>query len=323
MERNNDFEIKLDGFRIPQFNGRIALYLLGLALLIWMATGVYIVEPNQVGVILRFGKLNRVTEPGLNYHLPYPLESLQKPKVTEVQRVEIGFRTIPKSQPARYQSVPEESLMLTGDENIVDLDLIVQFKIKDAKAYLFKVRDVIRTVRSASEAALRQALGNHLIDEALTDRKFEIQNEIKENLQVILDRYNTGVLVLAVQLQDVHPPEPVIAAFKDVASALEDKNKFINEAQGYQNDLIPRTRGRAEQKLRQAESYRQQRILRSQGEADRFIKVLAEYQRAPAVTEKRLYLETMEKVLPRVRKYIAKVKDGGGLIPLLDMRKAP
>jgi membrane protease subunit HflK len=323
MQQNNGFEIKLDGFRIPQFSGKIFLYLVGLVFFIWLASGIYIVEPNQLGVILRFGKLNRVLEPGLNYHLPYPLESLQKPKVTQVQRVEIGFRTTKEGEPSRYESIPEESLMLTGDENIVDLDLIVQFKIKDAAAYLFKVRDVISTVRSAAEAALRQALGNHLIDEALTDGKFVIQNEIKENLQIILDRYNAGVLILAVQLQDVHPPEQVIAAFKDVASALEDKNKFINEAQGYQNDLIPRTRGRAEQMLRQAESYNKQRILRSQGEADRFNKVLAEYQRAPAVTEKRLYLETMEKVLPRVRKYIAKVKDGGGLIPLLDMRKAP
>ncbi|MEA1997491.1 MAG: FtsH protease activity modulator HflK, partial [Gemmatimonadota bacterium] len=222
----------------------------------------------------------------------------------------------------RYTKIPEESLMLTGDENIVDINLIVQYKVKDPAAYLFKVRNIQRTVRSASEATLRQIIGNHKIDEALTDGKFQIQTEIHESLQRILDLYEAGVLIVAVQLQDVHPPEQVIASFKDVASALEDKSKFINQAQGYQNDIIPRTRGRAEEMLRQAESYKEQRTLRAEGEAERFLKVFAEYERAPRVTEKRLYLETMEKVLPRVKKFIAKVEGGAGLMPLLDMRSA-
>ncbi len=318
---NSDFEINIPEIKLPQLSRNSVLGGLAIVVLIWLATGIYKVEADELGVVLRFGKQTSITEPGLNYHLPYPIETVETPKVTEVKRVEIGFRTIYAGPPARYEQIPAESLMLTGDENIVNINLIVQFKIKDAADYLFKVRDIIRTVRSASEATLRQVVGYHKIDEALTDGKFEIQQEILENLQIILDRYEAGILVVAVQLQDVHPPEQVVAAFKDVASALEDKNKFINQAQGYQNDLIPRTRGQAEQLIRQAESYREQRILRAQGETERFLNVLAQYERAPSVTEKRLYLETMEKILPRVKKYIAKVgRDGTGLIPLLDMR---
>jgi len=316
----DDLEINMPEIRLPQWSRKTVLGALGIVLAIWLATGIYTVEADELGVVLRFGKFVTITEPGLNYHWPFPIESVETPQVTEVKRIEIGFRTIYQGPPARYEQIPDESLMLTGDENIVDIDLIVQFKIKDPVAYLFRVRDVTRTVRSASEAVLREIIGYHKIDEALTDGKFVIQQEIQQNLQKILDRYEAGVQVVAVQLQDVHPPQQVIAAFKDVASALEDKNKYINQAEGYQNDLIPRTRGQAEQLIRQAESYREQRILRAQGETKRFLKVLAEYQRAPSVTEKRLYLETMEKILPRVRKYIAKVKDGGGLMPLLDMR---
>jgi modulator of FtsH protease HflK len=316
----NDFEINIPEFDFHRLSRRTLSLIAGAVLLIWAASGIYKVDTDELGVVLRFGKLSDVTEPGLNYHLPWPVESVQKPKVTEVKRAEIGFRTIKSGSPARFESVPQESLMLTGDENIVDIDLIVQFKIKDPAAYLFKVRDVSGTVQSAAEASLRQVIGNHKIDEALTDGKFQIQNEIQEILQAILDRYNAGVLVVAVQLQDVHPPEQVIAAFKDVASALEDKNKFINQAQGYQNDILPRTRGHAQEVLRQAESYSQERILRSEGDSQRFLKLLGEYQLAPSVTEKRLHLETMEKILPGLKKYIAKVKDSSGLLPLLDMR---
>ncbi len=316
----DDFEVRIPQFNLPQFNRKTVFTVIGVALLIWIASGLYKVDADELGVVLRFGRIHTVTEPGLNYHLPFPVETVLTPRVTEVKRVEIGFRTVDPGPPAQYESIPQESLMLTGDENIVDIDLIVQYKIKDPAAYLFKVREVGRTVQNAAEASLRQVIGNHKIDEALTDGKFQIQSEIQEILQQVLDSYNAGVLVVAVQLQDVHPPEQVIAAFKDVASALEDKNKFINQAQGYQNDIIPRTRGHATEILRQAESYSRERILRAEGEAGRFSEVLAEYEKAPAVTEKRLYIETMEKVLPGLRKYIAKVPDGQGLMPLLDMR---
>lgn len=321
---SGDFEINVPDFKMPSLGRNTIVLAVVVVLGLWMASGIYMVQADELGVVLRFGKLSNVTEPGLNYHLPFPVESVETPKVTEVKRVEIGFRTIYQGPPARYEDMPEESLMLTGDENIVDIDLIVQFKIKDPAAYLFEVRDVYLAVKSASEATLRQVVGYHKIDEALTDGKFEIQQEIQQKLQEILDLYNAGVMIVAVQLQDVHPPEEVVDAFKDVASALEDKNKYINQAQGYQNDVIPRTRGRAEQLIRQAESYREQRILHAQGEAGRFESVLAEYRLAPQVTETRLYLETMERIMLRVKKYIAKTGTSGtNLMPLLDMRSAP
>ena len=316
-----DFEVNIPEIKLPKLGKNMVAIIVAVVAGLWLASGIYKVEADELGVVLRFGKLSNVTEPGLNYHLPYPVETVETPKVTEVKRVEIGFRTVYQGPPARYEDMPEESLMLTGDENIVDIDMIVQFKIKDPAAYLFEVRNVYQTVKSASEATLRQVVGYHRIDQALTDGKFEIQQEIQQNLQEIMDLYNVGVIVMAVQLQDVHPPDEVVDAFKDVASAMEDKNKFINQAQGYQNDVIPRTRGHAEQLIRQAESYREQRTLHAQGEAARFEKVLAEHKLAPQVTETRLYLETMEKVMPRVKKYIAKTGNSGtSLMPLLDMR---
>ncbi|MBN2289257.1 MAG: FtsH protease activity modulator HflK [Candidatus Glassbacteria bacterium] len=320
MPRNQEFEINIPEFNLPQLSQKMILGLLVLVLAIWLASGIYMVATDEAGVELRFGKISEVTGSGLNYHLPYPIETVETPRVAEVKRVEIGFRTVSAGPPARYQSVPQESLMLTGDENIIDINMIVQYKIKDAEDYLFKVREQSGTVQKAAEASLRQVVGTHNIDDALTDRKFEIQSEILASLQSILDLYQAGVVVIQVQLQDVHPPAQVIDAFKDVASALEDRSRLENQAQGYQNDIIPRARGRAEEIMRQAEGYKEERVLRAQGDSQRFLKMLTEYQKAPAVTEKRMYLETMEKILPGLQKYIAKVKDSEGLMPLLDMR---
>jgi membrane protease subunit HflK len=210
--------------------------------------------------------------------------------------------------------------MLTGDENIVDCEIIVQYKIKDAPNYLFNVRDIMDTMRDAAESALRHVIGKHLIDEALTEGKHEIQVETQEVLQKILDRYEFGLLVVAVQLQDVHPPQDVVQSFKDVASAKEDKNKLINLAQGYRNDVIPKTRGQGEKILREAEAYKEERINMAQGDVERFLKVLREYRKAKEVTARRLYLETIEKILPGVKKVIAKTGDGGtgflGVLPI-------
>jgi len=322
MPRNDEFEINLPEFNLPQISPRVIWLAVMVALAIWLATGIYMVAPDEAGVELRFGKISEVTGSGLNYHLPWPVETVEIPRVAEVKRVEVGFRTVRAGPPAVYRSVPQESLMLTGDENIVDINMSVQYKIKNPEEYLFKVRNQGSTVQEAAEASLRQVVGTHNIDDALTDRKFEIQNEILISLQNILDLYQAGIIVIAVQLQDVGPPEQVSDAFKDVASALEDRSRLENQAQGYQNDIIPRARGRAEEIIRQAEGYKEQRILRSQGDTQRFLKLLAEYRKAPAVTEKRMYLETMEKILPGMKKYIAKIKDSEGLMPLLDMRPA-
>ena len=294
-----------------------ALPIAGIGLVLWLLTGIYVVGPDEVGVVQTFGKYSRAAQSGLNYHFPYPFEKVSTPKVTEVKRIEIGFRSIGKNQ---YQTIERESLMLTGDENIVDAEMIVQYRIKDPVAYTFNFIKPELTVRQASEASLRTVIGRHNIDEALTSGKFMIQEEAKELIQNILDKYNTGILVVAVQLQDVSPPQQVIAAFKDVASAKEDKNRMINQAEGYRNDVIPKARGEAQAQIREAEGYKQARIARAEGDVAKFSAVLKEYRKAKGVTETRLYLETVEDILQNAEKII--VPDGkgnGNLINLLNL----
>ena len=289
---------------------------IGIAIVIWLLLGLYSVGPDEVGVVQRFGEYNRVVGSGLNYHLPFPIETVQTPKVTEVKRIEIGFRTVGKNQ---YRTIEQESLMLTGDENIVDAELIVQYKIKDPIDYLFNFIGPELTLREASEASLRTVIGRHNIDEALTSGKLMIQEETKELLQIILDKYETGVIVVAVQLQDVSPPKQVIDAFKDVASAKEDKNRMINEAEGYRNDVIPKARGEAQAMIRQAEGFRESRIKRAEGDVAKFKAIVKEYIKAKDVTKERLYLEAMEEILPGIDKYIVPNGEDGNLLNLLNL----
>ena len=294
-----------------------ALPIAGIGLVLWLLTGIYVVGPDEVGVVQTFGKYSRAAQSGLNYHFPYPIEKVSTPKVTEVKRIEIGFRSIGKNQ---YQTIERESLMLTGDENIVDAEMIVQYRIKDPVAYTFNFIKPEITVRQASEASLRTVIGRHNIDEALTSGKFMIQEEAKKLIQNILDKYNTGILVVAVQLQDVSPPQQVIAAFKDVASAKEDKNRMINQAEGYRNDVIPKARGEAQAQIREAEGYNQARIARAEGDVAKFSDILKEYQKAKGVTETRLYLETVEDILQNAEKIIIpNGKGNGNLINLLNL----
>ena len=290
--------------------------IVGIALIFWLFTGVYTVGPDEVGVVQRFGKYIRVVQSGLNYHMPFPIETVKTPKVTEVKRIEIGFRTIGKNQ---YRTVERESLMLTGDENIVDAELIVQYKIKEPINYLFNFVGPVLTMREASEASLRTVIGRHNIDEALTSGKLMIQEETKELLQSILDKYETGVQVVAVQLQDVSPPKQVIDSFKDVASAKEDKNRMINEAEGYRNNVIPKARGEAQSMILEAEGFRESRISRAEGDVAKFKAILKEYSKAKDVTRKRLYLEAMEEILPGLEKYIVPSGEDGNLLNLLNL----
>ena len=301
--------------QIPDFNFKITPVLIGIILL-WLATGVYIVGPDEVGVVRTFGKFTRVVQSGLNWKFPAPIETVDTPKVTEVKRIEIGFRTLKNGQ---YRTVEKESLMLTGDENIVDAEMIVQYKIKDPVAYLFRIVGPELTVREAAEASLRTVVGRNKIDETLTTGKFTIQEETKNQLQSVLDNYNSGIHVVAVQLQDVSPPKEVIGAFKDVASAKEDKNRMINQAEGYRNDVIPKARGEAEAMIRDAEGFKESRVKRAEGDATKFTTVLKEYRKAKSITEKRLYLETMEKVLPDIEKIIVPDKDSGNMLNLLNL----
>ena len=301
--------------QIPDFNFKVTPVIIGLIVL-WLATGIYIVGPDEVGVVRTFGKFTRVVQSGLNWKFPAPIEVVNTPKVTEVKRIEIGFRTLKNGQ---YRTVEKESLMLTGDENIVDAEMIVQYKIKDPVAYLFRIVGPELTVREAAEASLRTVVGRNKIDETLTTGKFTIQEETKSQLQSILDKYNSGIHVVAVQLQDVSPPKEVIGAFKDVASAKEDKNRMINQAEGYRNDVIPKARGEGEAMIRDAEGFKESRIKRAEGDAAKFTTILKEYRKAKSITEKRLYLETMEKVLPDIEKIIVPDKDSGNLLNLLNL----
>tara|TARA_B100001996_G_scaffold184043_2_gene140726 strand:+ start:2194 stop:3159 length:966 start_codon:yes stop_codon:yes gene_type:complete len=307
-----DQEIKIPKLSLGVFP------LVGIALLLWMLTGIYVVGPDEVGVVQTFGKYSRAAQSGLNYHFPFPIEKVSTPKVTEVKRIEIGFRTVGKNQ---YQTIARESLMLTGDENIVDAEMIVQYKIKDPVAYTFNFIEPELTVRQAAEASLRTVVGRHNIDEALTSGKFMIQEESKELIQIILDKYDTGILVVAVQLQDVSPPEQVIAAFKDVASAKEDKNRMVNQAEGYRNDIIPKARGEAQAEIREAEGYKKARIARAEGDVSKFNSVLKEYRKSKEVTEIRMFLETAEEILSNREKIIVPDgKEGSNLINLLNLK---
>jgi len=244
--------------------------------------------------------------------------------VEEVRRLELGFRTVRaggSANSAQYKKVPSEALMLTGDENIVSVDLVVQYKIKDAGHFLFRVADPERAVSHAAEASIRQVVGSRPIDQTLTTGKAMIEAATKELLQKVLDSYEAGVHVSEIKLQDVTPPQQVDAAFKDVQSAKEEKEKKVNIALGYQNEIIPKARGEAAQAFQEAEAYKQKRIKEAEGDASRFTQMLNQYRLAKDVTRTRMYLETMEEILPGLDKYIVDGKDAGGLVNVLSLEK--
>ncbi len=305
------------------FDRKIPVYVIAGLIALWLLSGIYIVNPDEQGVIRRFGKAVGVVGSGPHWHLPFPIEKVDTPKVTEIKRMEIGFRTIHPGPPAQYRKMPRESLMLTGDQNIIDAQIIVQYKIKDAMAYLFNVREQEELVRDAAEAALRQVVGRHRIDEALTEQKGEIQDETRGKLQELLDAYGLGVTVNLVKFQAVSVPKQVDAAFKDVASAREDKERLVKQAEAYQNDVIPKARGNAEKLVKEAEAYKIERVKRARGDAERFVEVLREYRKARKVTEARLYIETMEKILPGLRKYVVQTDGKGGLYNILSAMPFP
>ncbi len=293
-------------------------------ILLWFLSGIYIVEPDEVGVVTRFGKYVTTTTPGPHYHLPVPIESVMKPKVTQIRRVEVGFRSYGSSRSftqGQSRNVPEESLMLTGDENIVDVQFIVQYQIKDPVNYLFQVSNQGKTIQDAAEAAMREIIGKTKIELALTTGKLQIQTETRKLLQEIVDRYKLGVNVLAVQLQNVHPPNEVVDAFKDVASAREDKSRYINEAEAYRNDVLPKARGQAAVIVNKAEAYKESKIRQAEGEAKRFLAVYNEYLKAKDITVKRLYLETMQNILsnPEIKKVILSDDAAKKALPFLSL----
>ena len=311
-------------FRFPSEFLPWLKWLFPLVLVVWLLTGIYIVRPGEQGVVRRFGEAVRITEPGPHYRIPWPIEKVDKPKVTQVRRIEIGFETISSGPPARYRFHEEESLMLTGDEQIIDAQIIVQYKIKDAAEYLFNVKNLEGpqgTIKDAAEVALRQVVGERPIDDVLIEEKAPIEDDIRKLLQEIIDKYEGGIKITAVKLQTVQPPKEVAAAFSDVVSAKEDKERLVQEAKGYLEDIIPKARGQQRSMVLEAEAYKAERMKRAEGDAEKFLAVLKEYENAKEVTRKRLYLETMEKVLPGVKKFVIDSEAGDGVLKLLPLEK--
>jgi membrane protease subunit HflK len=300
--------------------GRGLVIALAAIVVLWLASGLYRVEPDELGVVLRFGAYNRTTNPGLNYHLPGPIEAVITPKVTRINRVEIGFRESTAGRTGRAAELPEESLMLTGDENIVDINFIVLWVIKDAKDYLFNIRNPDGTVKSAAESAMREVIGRTQIASAFAEGRGKIETDTQALLQEILDSYNAGVQIQNVQLQRVDPPTQVIDAFRDVQSAKIDQQRLINEAQAYANNVVPVAHGDASRIVQEAEAYRQQVVRNAEGDAARFLSVYDSYKQAEDVTARRLYIETMQSILQHTSKILLdKAATSSGVVPYLPL----
>jgi len=293
----------------------------GLILLaaVWAFSGLYRVLPDEQGVVLRFGKFVSTTQPGLNYHIPYPVETVLTPKVTKVNRLDIGFRSASDSgRSSGVGDVPEESLMLTGDENIVNIDFSVFWVIKDAGKFLFKIQSPVETVKAAGETAMREVIAKSNLQPILTAGRSRIEIEVQEIIQSLLDEYESGIQITQVQTQKADPPDQVIDAFRDVQAARADMVRSKNEAEAYANDVIPRARGDAAKILQEAEAYKKQVVAAAEGEASRFVAIYNEYAKAKRVTQERMYLETMEKVLADIDKVIIDRK-AGGVVPYLPL----
>jgi membrane protease subunit HflK len=296
---------------------RIAAGAGALALALWLTSGVYVVGPGERGVELVFGRVSTQKEPGLRYRLPAPIQRHHVVDIATVRRAEIGFR----SGGGAARSIPGESLMLTGDENIVDVQLFVQYLVQDPVKFLFRAASPELALHASAEVALRSAVGQNTIDYTMTEGRVDVQDRVKGALQALLDLYETGLLVTEARLLVVDPPKEVREAFHDVVRAWEDRERLIKEAEGYREEVVPKARGEAVQMIRTAEAYREQRLIRAQGDATRFVTVLQEYRKAEGVTRDRLYLETVDRTLPRTQVFIL---DSGaerpGVLPLLPLR---
>ena len=297
--------------------------IVGLLILVtlWGLSGLYRVLPDEQGVVLRFGKFVNTTQPGLNYHFPYPIESVITPKVTKVNRMDIGFRSERDSgfSSGGVADVPEESLMLTGDENIVNIDFSVFWVIKDAGNFLFKIQDPEGTVKAAAETAMREVIARSNIQPILTEGRSVIETETQTIIQKILDEYTSGIQITQVQTQKADPPDQVIDAFRDVQAARADMERSKNEAEAYANDVIPRARGEAQKILQAAEAYKKEVVAKAEGEASRFLAIYNEYAKAKQVTQERMFLETMETVLGDINKIIIDKNSGSGVVPYLPL----
>ncbi|MBE0543985.1 MAG: FtsH protease activity modulator HflK [Verrucomicrobia bacterium] len=299
---------------VKQYMSRLLPVILGAVGLLWLASGVYVVEPGHKGVVRTFGKETARTEPGLNYRYPWPFQRVDVVSVEQIRRIEVGFRA--------GQRVNEEAMMLTGDENIVEAQMVVQYRVADPSKYLFRLRDPESTLRGATEVALRSVVGGMTIDQVMIEERARVQEDTRAFVQRLMDDYQSGLAITELKLQAADPPDQVRDAFHDVVRAREDREKLINQARGYQADILPKARGEAQKILREAEGYREQRVLLATGEAARFLSVLAEYEKAKDVTRARLHLETIEKILPDIDKIVVGGDLSQRLLPLLPLNAA-
>jgi membrane protease subunit HflK len=310
--------------KVPKMPQNLVKYgIIGIFVVIFIFSSFFTISPEEVGVILRFGKFSHIAEPGLNFKIPLGVDVLEKVPVQRQLKEEFGFRTEAAGVRTRYSraSYLDESLMLTGDLNAAEVEWIVQYRIADPYKYLFKVRETRSTFRAMTEAVVREIVGDRTVNEVLTVGRQEISLAVQIKLQELCDQYETGIKVDQVVLQDVNPPERVKPSFNEVNQAQQEKEKLINEAQTEFNQVIPKARGQARQKIEEAEGYALERVNIARGETVRFNSLFAEYRRAQEVTRKRIYLETLNKILPRVGKKLIVDENIKGLIPLLDLKK--
>jgi len=288
----------------------------GVVVMIWILSGIYIVGPGEAGVERRFGRFTAQTDPGVNYRLPWPIQSVNVVNVAEIRRAEIGFRTFKEG----LRRVLKESLMLTGDENIADIQVLVQYRVKDPVQFLFRVKDPEGVIHSATEVAIRGVVGNTTIDDVMTVGRPVVEADTKGFVQRLLDDYGAGIHLVELKLLVVDPPDEVKDAFHEVVRALEDRERLRKEAEGYAEDVVPKARGDSEKEIRAAEAYLEERVKKAEGDRAKFLKILAEYQKAEDVTKERLYLETIERVMAHSEKIIIDPKAGGSILPLLPLR---
>ena len=299
----------------------IAVAVIGVLAFVGYNFFTFRVQPDELGVVLRFGEYNRQASPGLNFRLPYPIETVDLPKVTRINRITVGYRpTGTNGRGSANRDVPEESLMLTGDENIVDIDFTVFWRISNAADFLFNIQNPQGTVKAVAESAMREVVGQSEIQPILTEARELTQSRVRDLMQETLDSYGSGIIVTQVQMEQVDPPKEVVDAFRDVQAAKADQERLQNEAQAYANKVVPEARGRAARIIEEANAYREQTVAEARGQADRFSKVFDEYEKAPALTRQRMFLETMERVLGGTDKVIIDNSDGGsGVVPYLPL----
>ncbi|MFC6214533.1 FtsH protease activity modulator HflK, partial [Fodinicurvata halophila] len=301
-------------------SGKVIVLLIIAAIVIWLLSGLYRVEPNEEGVVLVFGSYTKTTEPGLHWNWPTPIGEVETPSVESINAIEVGFRTTETSG-ATQDDVAQESLMLTGDQNIIDIDFTVLWRVSNARNFLFNIREPFATVKTAAESAMRDIIGQTDIQRALTESRQDIEGSTRELLQSVLDSYGSGILITQVQLQQVQPPEQVADAFNDVQRALQDQERLRNEAEAYRNGILPRARGDAQRIIQEANAYREEVVAQAQGQSQRFLSVYDAYSESPDTTRQRMYLETLQEVYGSTKKILLDSEGAQDIVPYLPLNE--